>query len=439
MLGLLCSLLTSIVMADNSRMYASESMPSYGSQSYEKPDVYFVLHGTQIVCLVLSICFSLFIDRPRHEQKDLNKWLAWYIVLCVVAFITSLRTYSLEDWLGKKAIHPGGVICYVLCGIALISISPYAWKVLDKCFMCLAGVLSISALILIGTLRTGARWETVATLNGLLNPLFWYASWTLLRPHSKAGLWANSIRFIPLSVVLLCAVLTQIRLHFVMVILTLIASLYAAKRRRRVNIRSSATVMFSLLTGVLVLLLVLPWLAQSNATKDFFELPYTQLLGRLFDDTRSPQLSEFFLQVSPLDLLLGKGAFASYTWSGSLGADYASGVENLYVSLAFYGGAPLLIAFCGTLLLPAVRVLNSQLSDIRLSLSLMVVLWFLRMAISTSLSVSLDFYVLPLCVGGCLRVRGRGATDTLHFRSGHRPYMIGPQRHCTREQTTPCV
>jgi hypothetical protein len=72
-----------------------------------------------------------------------------------------------------------------------------------------------------------------------------------------------------------------------------------------------------------------------------------------------------------------------------------------YLSLLFFGGVPLLAAWCVVHLGPPLGVLRSGDTGARLAFAAVALLWGVRMFSSSFPSMSLDYEVVLLCVGAC--------------------------------------
>jgi hypothetical protein len=123
------------------------------------------------------------------------------------------------------------------------------------------------------------------------------------------------------------------------------------------------------------------------------------LLSRWDEDTRTNQLIQFFLNVQPSELLLGRGALATWNWNGF---DWGGGTDIGYLSLLFFGGIPLLVTYVAVHIAPGIRAYRRPQSEWQRCCAAIVLLWALRMLSSSYPGLGLDYYPVLLCVGGCM-------------------------------------
>ena len=142
------------------------------------------------------------------------------------------------------------------------------------------------------------------------------------------------------------------------------------------------------------------WLADGTRLARVFELSALGLAERLGEDSRTGQIAAFLTDVPFTDLLLGRGARATWNWPG-MSPRWAGGTDVGYLSLLFFGGIPLLVAWCVVHLGPPLGVLRSGETGARLACAAIALLWGVRMFSSSFPSMALDYEVVLLCVGAC--------------------------------------
>jgi hypothetical protein len=192
------------------------------------------------------------------------------------------------------------------------------------------------------------------------------------------------------------SVMVQTRLNLVMVVLLLLAEgLVSARRTGRPVARVLETAaVAALVVGAAA------WLADGTRLGRVLELSALGLADRLGEDSRSGQIAAFLADVPVADLVLGRGARATWNWPG-MSPRWAGGTDVGYLSLLFFGGIPLLVAWCVVHLGPPLAVLRSGDAGARLACAAVALLWGVRMFSSSFPSMALDYEVVLLCVGAC--------------------------------------
>jgi hypothetical protein len=129
---------------------------------------------------------------------------------------------------------------------------------------------------------------------------------------------------------------------------------------------------------------------------------------RIGEDTRSGQIQSFFDDVAVRELVLGRGAMATWNWR-RMSSEW-SGTDIGYLSLLFYGGVPLLATYFVTHVLPPIQTLRSRPVDHRLACAAIGILWSMRMCSSSFPTLDLTYYPGLLCVGACIPQRIVGSS-----------------------------
>jgi hypothetical protein len=192
------------------------------------------------------------------------------------------------------------------------------------------------------------------------------------------------------------SILVQTRLNLLMLGLLVLADAWVSARRTGRPV--ARVVEFAAVAAAAIGLA--SWLAEGTRLARLFELSFLGLAERIGEDSRTGQLAAFFSDVPATDLLLGRGARATWNWPG-MSPRWAGGTDVGYLSLLFFGGVPLLAAWCAVHLGPPLRVLRSGDDGARLACAAIVLLWGARMLSSSFPSLALDYEVVLLCVGAC--------------------------------------
>lgn len=356
-----------------------------------RPDLYYAAHALRILALG-SAGLLAFAVRFRRLPAAL---VAWFLVLVGAGILLAIRGLAPDDFLSSRVLGSTGpwvaFTSLLLFTTARADALPAIGRVLDLLAAALTALVAWEAL----HLRTFLRQETVAAMGSYLNALYFPAAWLLLRPHAP-GSATRWLRFVPVIAYAAGSVLVQTRLNLVMLVLLLLAdALIAARRAGRPLARVLETAaVATLLVGAAA------WLADGTRLARVFALSALGLAERLGEDSRTGQIAAFLADVPVGDLLLGRGARATWNWPG-MSPRWAGGTDVGYLSLLFFGGVPLLVAWCAVHLGPPLRVLRSGDTGARLACAAIALLWGVRMLSSSFPSMALDYEVVLLCVGAC--------------------------------------
>ena len=148
-------------------------------------------------------------------------------------------------------------------------------------------------------------------------------------------------------------------------------------------------------------------------------------VNRADEDTRTGQLVEFFRNVRISELVLGRGSLATWNWGG---VEFTSAVDLGYLSLLFFGGLPLLLTYVALHITPALGTIRRPESEWQRSCAAIALLWALRMFSSSYPELSIEYYPVLLCIGGCLG-QARRVSIKRARRSGAGVQHEGPLVH----------
>ncbi len=356
-----------------------------------KPALYYAAHALRVATLTAAGLLA-FAVRGRRVASGLS---AWFLVLVAAGFLCAVRGMDASDFLSSRVFGTTGpwlgLSSLLLFAAARADVLPAIGRVVGLLAWTLAALVAWEA----AHLRSFLRQETVAALSGYLNALYFPAAWLVLRPHAP-GSTARFSRWVPALAYAAGSVLVQTRLNLLMVGLLVLAD--AAVAARRAGRPTTRVVELAVLFVVAASLA--SWLAGDTALGRVFALSFTGLAERIGEDSRSGQLAAFLADVPVSDLLLGRGARATWSWPG-MSPRWAGGTDVGYLSLLFFGGIPLLVAWCAVHLLPPLRVLRSGDGGVRLAFAAVALLWGVRMLSSSFPSMALDYEVVLLCVGAC--------------------------------------
>ena len=388
--GLAASLLATVAMQGTRAAQATTGIWEDVAEA-PRPALYYAAHAIRIIALTGAGLLA-FAVRGRRVSSWLSAWLGAFIV---AGLLCAVRGMDAADFLSTRIFGTTGpwlaVASLLLFASARADVLPALGRAFDLLAWTLTGLVAWEAL----HLRSFLRQETVAALSGYLNALYFPAAWLLLRPHA-AGSPSRHLRWVPTLAYAAGSVLVQTRLNLVMLALLVLADVWIAARRAG---RPVARVLE--VAGVAAAAVgVAAWLAEGTRAARIFELSFLGLAERLGEDSRTGQLAAFFTDVPAADLLLGRGARATWNWPG-MSPRWAGGTDVGYLSLLFFGGIPLLASWCAVHLAPPLRVLRADDHGARLACAAVALLWGARMLSSSFPSLSLDYEVVLLCVGAC--------------------------------------
>jgi len=356
-----------------------------------RPALYYAAHAIRIAALTGAGLLA-FAVRGRRVSSSLA---AWFLAFVAAGLLCAFRGMDAGDLLSSRIFGTTGpwlaVLSLLLFASARVDVLPLLGRAFEVLAWTLTGLVAWEAV----HLRSYLRPETVAALSSYLNALYFPAAWLVLRPR-VAGTGTRYLRWVPVLAYAAGSILVQTRLNLVMLGLLLLADSWISARRTGRPI--ARVVEFAAVAAAAIALA--SWLAEGTRLARLFEMSFLGLAERIGEDSRTGQLAAFFSDVSATDLLLGRGARATWNWPG-MSPRWAGGTDVGYLSLLFFGGVPLLATWCAVHLGPPLRVLRSGDDGARLACAAVVLLWGARMLSSSFPSLALEYEVVLLCVGAC--------------------------------------
>jgi hypothetical protein len=356
-----------------------------------RPALYYVVHAVRIAALTAAGLLA-FAARGRRVSSALT---AWILLFLAAGMLCAARGMDAADFLSARIFGTTGpwlaVASLLLFASARADVLPSLGRAFDLLAWTLTGLVAWEAF----HLRSFLRQETVAALSGYLNALYFPAAWLVLRPHPGRSP-SRHLRWVPTLAYAAGSVLVQTRLNLVMLGLLVLADVWIAARRAG----RPVTRVLEVVAVAAAALGLAAWLAEGTRVGRLLEFSFLGLAERIGEDSRTGQIAAFFTDVPATDLLLGRGARATWNWPG-MSPRWAGGTDVGYLSLLFFGGIPLLATWCAVHLVPPLRVLRTGDNGARLACAAVALLWGARMLSSSFPSLSLDYEVVLLCVGAC--------------------------------------
>lgn len=390
-LGLAASLVTGLTF--QTAMIAQIAPDQAYSGEIVKPPLYYAAHAAEIFLLMAAGALALLRTPVRGISRGYCARLALFFT---ATLLMTARGYDLPSLLSTKIFDQSGpVVCFISM-LVFVGARRENWRVLGKVMWALAAALSVVVILRMGGLHAMTRVEAVANLGEATNHLLFPAAWLALNHYPRRSL-ASRLHLAPILVYALCSFLNQTRLNFVMLFTLLAVSAYFNHKRRIPQL--------SVWIAGLVLLAIAGMLTSAFLA----DTPVVQKLGfvassfagRLDEDTRTGQVTAFVQNVQPHELLLGRGARATWNWP-SKSLNYTGGTDIGYLTLLFYGGVPLLLTYIATHVAQGFHAFRVKASDWRLPALGVALLWAVRMFSSSYPVVSLEYYPVLLCIGACI-------------------------------------
>jgi hypothetical protein len=355
-----------------------------------KSQSFYIAHAIQIVLLTTAGLVAFF----STDWRKIERGYLWRfgLLLCASLLMTA-RGYTYSDLLSTKLVDATGPFPFFISMLVFVGAPSRHWNILGKIMVMTAVAFSALAIVGIASLHTFSRQEAVGSLTGVLNILYWPASWLALKNYPRDAL-ARRFRFAPIVIYSLGSIFIQTRLNFVMIFALL--AVYAYLQRRQ-NIAQGGAWVAVVALAVWATLFTAVFLRDTHIFQRI-ENVTDAFSARLGEDTRTGQLRSFVDSVPPEDLLLGRGSFATWNWNGVAwrGTDFG------YLTLLLYGGLPLLLTYIVTHVTPCLTLWRKNSADWQLSAGGVVLLWGIRMFSSSYPSETPEYYYVLFCIGACI-------------------------------------
>ena len=318
---------------------------------------------------------------------------AAFYVLMATAVVWAAVAYSPAGLLSAKIMSPTGPLVWGSLIILFAGIEPGRWRYIDPVIQGLAYVTALLAVHSIVSDTTYAFYHGYSQYIQYAILLTWLGGWTILSKTSLRG-W----HLVPIG-----------SLYAVM----LWNSLYAQSRSWLINTLVVAIVfgwravgsksLHRAIIWLVVLLLVLAgiasgvWLLRPQTAQIAIE----GFASRLGEDTRSGQYVDFFDDVEPEELVLGRGPNGTWYWKGVGPYHY---FDNGYLWTLFIGGVPTLLTYLALVIVPGWRSAALRRPDADSAAATLVILWSIALtglSTFTLPSLTVDHFLILLFVGRC--------------------------------------
>jgi len=319
--------------------------------------------------------------------------LGWLLYSCSIIFMT-IQGYTISDLLSYRLVSAYGFAPYAVSLVSLTMVRDNPEIVLTKAFKWIGIILTILISAKLITLTNLTRELAEASLWAYLQVYLVVAVWFLLKPYDKEDVKTLLLRWSPFVLYVLSAILCQTRSRIIWILLVIAAFIYLQKARGNL-LRQDLIFVF------LILFCISMFFIFTDSTMFFNAV--TGLKERIYEDTRSGQFIDFFSIYNARDLVFGHGALTPWTYYPHLGRD-RYGLDCGYLEILFRGGLPLLLGYFLVHAYPVLCLWRRYLitySFVSVA-SVVVLLWFAKLTLSSSPTLSLDYYLVLLCIGLCL-------------------------------------
>lgn len=363
-----------------------------------KPALFYIAHAIQIVLLLGAAFVALISTDPRGIEPG---YFWRFGLFMAAAVLMTARGYSVVDLFSTRLVDSTGPFPCLMSLLVFIGARRRYWNVIDRAIVAEAVFLSVIALIALGSLQSFTRDRVIASLGGTLNALYWPAAWIALRDYARESV-SRHLRFVPILLYGFMSFFTETRLNVVMFIACLLVYAFLQYKRMMPQIT-----MWIVSFGLVVWAGLFTAVFLTN-TSEFRTLRFVAgaFAARLNEDTRTGQVRSFFNVVEPSELMLGRGALATWDWDRQV---WRGGTDIGYLTLLFYGGLPLLLTYIAAHIRPAFTVFWTSSDGCQLAAAGIVLLWTLRMFSSSYPGLSLDYYPVVFCVGVCISRESDGS------------------------------
>jgi hypothetical protein len=383
--GLVMSFVATMITNEAIRAVAAKGL--LYTEMVDKPRIYYPFHAGQLV----AMCGAGILALVALRKDVLKVGIYQFAVLLVVGLYIALQGYGFSDLLSTRIINPRGPMQCWISIVAFAGVFYGNWRIINRGLYLVAILLVLYCGYLMLTLGTVNRTIAMNNLTTPLNPLYWvgiYICFTL------DGSWVvNTLKWVPLGVYTVGAIVTQTRLDLLMVLFGFVAYLFLRAKDSHDITKPIATVLLvSICVGGLLLAL------DGTSLQSILDYYSSALANRLTQDSRSGQLLAFFADVPIQSLIWGRGAEATWNWDGQL---WKGGTDVGYLSVLFFGGVPMLVGLYLFLIRPALCNLLEGAVRTDLIAPVIVVLFAIRMFSSEFPSLDIEYYPILLAAGRC--------------------------------------
>jgi hypothetical protein len=309
----------------------------------------------------------------------------------------------------RNALGSVGPLLFVMCLGVYAGLDRTLWRTLRPIVLALAYVSIALAAYYTIRLSVNGTFQGATPMNKHMQTAFWFSFAALIIGRSSR--WRkNLLAVIPIALCIPLSILMLTRSWTLLATLGLGLGLKITFQDR-LRPRLAKTLALGLLS--ITILAAAIWLLSM-----VFPERLEALNGRLLDDTRSSQYSQFFDQVPVTGLITGLGPKATYIFDNEPAYEY---VDNQVLFILFKFGFPVLLGYCAVVLWPGLRMLVYAANRRERSLGLFFAFWTLAtlgVSVYHGITNNPQNFIAILLAGRCfLFMSSRGKEASIKLES----------------------
>lgn len=334
-----------------------------------------------VICIFLTVTLSIFSSRSKYKVSIFFAYLVLLTTVILNYLISGAGIFDMTQFMDKR-----GIGTWICLGLIFVGYDDKRFELFKN--LLIFSIFFISAIALYNFYDFGIglyRSQALSKYQVYAVNMVWIIPYVfLILKNDKRLKW---IRLIFISMGIILALITQTRSFLIIYIITVLFDFYNTKNK------ASYSVLAVIGAAGLVYLIM-------NTT--IFSTSFELLLNRGTTDTRSTQLGVFLKQLNLIEIISGKGFFASYRF----GSNQWSAVDNQWLFLLWWGG--LIPVLCYSYLCTIIPIKMMFLRRISYETKVecfVLILWVLALtglAIFTTMSVDFFFFVISVILGRVL-------------------------------------
>jgi hypothetical protein len=394
---------------------------SHGDASYQiLPDDSRLDRILRLFALAAFVMAGLMVIWQRHRPRlpgVATLLLTTMLLYCAFWFLVGYEPAEiLSDW--GSLLQPGSPIIYLLCLGVFAGFDAALWP----------RIRALSLVFAYGSIILCTYYTIKLNVNGTfagatpsilhLQAAFWFGLCAMVM--AKSSRWSECIpALIPIALCIPMAIISSCRSFTLMSTLALLVCLTIPLRR---HIKQRAV----RIAALCALTLFIFWLGFGIVAATVPER-LEAFEGRLMDDSRSSQYSQFFAQVPVASLFWGLGPKATYSFDYFDHYDY---VDNQFLFILFKSGFPVLLGYCAVVIWPGFRLLRCARNQQQWLLGVLMVFWILA-----ALGLSI-FHSISITPQNLIVILLAGRAWTL-FKERRKPHRHGFASLCRAQWSQP--
>jgi len=331
----------------------------------ESSAAYYVANAAGLASFFLAGALAL---TARNRQIVGYPVRAAFYVIGATSILWLAASYSPRELLTSKPLGATGPFIWLSLVVVFAGIDVRVWRYVGgaaRIIAFLTGALAARALL---AETSYEPFHGFSKYIGYAILLTWFGGWTIISGATSRGrrLAINCLLYV---IMLWNAVYSQSRSWL---IITLLIGLIAARARFRSQSHRQRVATAMVVLGMLAGISVGVWTLRPESTGTALD----RLIGRAADDTRSGQYVDFFEDVSPSELILGRGPNGTWYWPDVGPYQY---FDNGFLWMLFVGGLPILIPYVLIVVVPGLRAFRAKPRGEDAAAVALVLIWALAL------------------------------------------------------------